>query len=69
MCCGKKISKYKPSPESVQIRGNRVLNFFTKNFFGKILFFLFSFLLMLGIPFVVFYVLFINNSKQIIHEE
>lgn len=69
MCCGKKISKYKPSPKKVKIRGNHALNFLTKNFWGKILFFLFSFLLMFGIPFVIFYVLFINNSKQVINEE
>ena len=68
MCCNKKNNKI--SNVNIPKKGNNgLLHFLTENFIGKIVFIFLSFFLMLGIPFMLFYVLFIGNKKTIQNEE
>lgn len=62
MCCSKSLNKKQFN--NIKLQKNNIMSFLTDNFWGKILFFLSSFILMLGIPFVLFYILFINTGKN-----
>ena len=67
MCCGKKNKHITPS-KGVPTTNSKKLHFLTRNFFGKVLFILLSFILMWGVPFMLAYFLFFKKEKSIINE-
>lgn len=68
MCCNKKNNR--TYNINIPKKGNNgALSFLTENFIGKIIFIFLSFFLMWGVPFMLFYVLFIGNKKTIQNEE
>ncbi len=69
MCCTKKHNKIKTKEASDIKKRNRLFIFLTESFFGKAVFVLLSFMLMWGIPFMLFYFLFIQKKNITAYEK